>query len=246
MQIYFDFSGYSDMALGLARMFGFHFPENFNYPYISASVTEFWRRWHMSLSRFFRDYVYIPLGGNRISPRRTYMNLVIIFLLCGFWHGASYNFIVWGGFHGCLLVAERLGLGRWLERVPRPFRHAYLLLMVMVGWVFFRAGTLTGALGYLAVLFGVIRHHQSPYTAQNFLYPDVLLALALGVIGAMPFRPALTTTIQRLRLGLTDVQRRVADVAVGLAGLAWLGSVFTYSIALMAAGTYNPFIYFRF
>ena len=200
----------------------------------------------MSLSRFFRDYVYIPLGGNRISSLRTYLNLVTIFLLCGFWHGASYNFIIWGAFHGVLLVIERLGLGRWLERMPRPLRHAYLLLMVMVGWVFFRAGTLPAALGYLGMMFGLMPHSHSPYTPHNFLPNDALLAIALGVIGAMPVRPALTALLQRLCRRLTGVPRRAAEVATGTAGLAWLAGVYAYSIALMASGTYNPFIYFRF
>src|SRR5262249_35701539 len=137
LQIYFDFSGYSDMAIGLGKMFGFHFLENFNYPYIAGSLTEFWRRWHISLSRWFRDYLYIPLGGNRGTPLRTYVNLVMVFLLCGLWHGASWTFVLWGGFHGSWLVIERLGFTKALTAVPRLVAHAYTLLVVMLGWVIF-------------------------------------------------------------------------------------------------------------
>ncbi len=139
LQIYFDFSGYSDMAIGLAKLFGIDFLENFDHPYVSRSVTEFWRRWHISLSTWFRDYVYIPLGGNRRGPLRLYANLLVVFCLCGMWHGASWNFLVWGLFHGGLLVVERLGYGRRLQTRPAPLRHAYTMLLVMVGWVFFRA-----------------------------------------------------------------------------------------------------------
>jgi alginate O-acetyltransferase complex protein AlgI len=145
MQIYFDFSGYSDMAIGLAKMFGFEFRENFNYPYTAGSVTEFWRRWHISLSTWFRDYLYVPLGGNRQGRGRMYFNLVTIFFLCGLWHGASWTFILWGLYHGSFLVFERMGTGRWLKETWAPIRHAYTLLVVMVGWVFFKAATLKQA-----------------------------------------------------------------------------------------------------
>ena len=155
LQIYFDFSGYSDMAIGLGRMFGFHFPENFAYPYIASSVQDFWRRWHMSLSAWFRDYLYIPLGGNRTSTSRTYFNLVLVFFLCGLWHGAAWTFVFWGLFHGAFLVLERAGLAKWLEELPYPVRHAYLLLVVMLGWVFFRADTLAGGIAMIAAMFGL-------------------------------------------------------------------------------------------
>src|SRR4051812_8670704 len=138
LQIYFDFSGYSDMAIGLGRMFGFRFPENFRWPYIADTVQEFWRRWHISLSTWFRDYLYVPLGGNRVPTATMYRNLVLVFFLCGLWHGASWNFVIWGLFHGTFLVVERLGLAAAVRRLWAPLRHAYLLLVVMVGWVFFR------------------------------------------------------------------------------------------------------------
>ena len=161
LQIYFDFSGYSDMAIGLGRMFGFRIPENFNYPYVAASITEFWRRWHISLSTWFRDYLYIPLGGNRRGVGRTYLNLIVVFLLCGLWHGASWTFVVWGLFHGGFLILERLGLGRALRSASAPVAHGYCLLTVTVGWVFFRAETLTHAVGYLSAMVGHERHRGS-------------------------------------------------------------------------------------
>ena len=140
LQIYFDFSGYSDMAIGLARMFGFRFPENFNYPYSATSIQDFWRRWHMTLSAWFRDYVYIPLGGNRFGSWETARNLWIVFFLTGAWHGASWNFIIWGLWHGLFLSLERVApVAAVLERMPRVLRTGYVLLVVLIGWVFFRA-----------------------------------------------------------------------------------------------------------
>ena len=142
LQIYFDFSGYSDMAIGLARMFGFRFPENFNYPYAATSIQDFWRRWHMTLSAWFRDYLYIPLGGNRFGSWSTARNLLIVFFLTGAWHGASWNFLIWGLWHGLFLSLERIApVARVLERMPRVLRTGYVLLVVLVGWVFFRAPT---------------------------------------------------------------------------------------------------------
>src|SRR5262249_35882888 len=160
IQIYFDFSGYSDMAIGLGRMFGFRFPENFRWPYVATSVQDFWRRWHISLSTWFRDYLYIPLGGNRVAPGRRYRNLVIVFFLCGLWHGASWNFVVWGLWHGVFLVVERVfatsspkqnaGAMAWTF-----WPRVYTLLVVMIGWVFFRAETLSGAVAFLTAMTGL-------------------------------------------------------------------------------------------
>ncbi len=233
VQIYFDFSGYSDMAIGLALLFGFRFPENFDHPYASQSITEFWRRWHISLSRWFRDYLYIPLGGNRRGPARTYLNLLIVFVLCGAWHGASWEFIVWGLLHGSFLVLERLGLGALLERAPRLVRHAYTMLVVLVGWVFFRAGSLGGALGYLSAMFAVNHRTSFAYAPDLFLDPWVLTALAGGVVASFPVRGALASA-----MGPGPAR----ELAAGM-GLAVL---FGASLLLIAAGTYNPFIYFRF
>ena len=158
LQIYFDFSGYSDMAIGLARMFGFRFPENFNYPYAATSIQDFWRRWHITLSAWFRDYVYIPLGGNRFGAWTTVRNLWIVFFLTGAWHGASWNFIIWGLWHGLFLSLERLPIvATLLDRTPRVLRTGYVLLVVLIGWVFFRAPTLDAALHYLGRMFGIGR-----------------------------------------------------------------------------------------
>ena len=168
-QIYFDFSGYSDMAIGLAHMFGFTFHENFDHPYASQSITEFWRRWHISLSSWFRDYVYIPLGGNRRVAWRVYLNLFIVFLLCGFWHGASWSFVIWGLYQGLFLAIERMGLGRVLERLWRPLRHVYLAAVVMVGWVFFRLETMEQAAVVLRAMVGLGTGDGLTYHARLYL-----------------------------------------------------------------------------
>ena len=241
LQIYFDFSGYSDMAIGLGRMFGFRFPENFNYPYIASSVQDFWRRWHMSLSAWFRDYVYIPLGGNRTSTGRLYFNLVLVFFLCGLWHGASWTFVLWGLFHGLFLVVERLRVARWLQSVPAPVRHAYLLLVVMVGWVFFRAETLSSAWVMLRAMAGAGGDLPTAYSPGWYLTPQVLVALAAGIVGSAP----VISFLER------SLKGRAASTPTGaaaweFAGVLALLLVFVGALAQSAAGTYNPFIYFRF
>jgi alginate O-acetyltransferase complex protein AlgI len=167
LQIYFDFSGYSDMAVGLGRMFGFRFPENFNFPYIATSIQDFWRRWHMSLSAWFRDYVYIPLGGNRASTGRMYFNLVLVFFLCGLWHGASWTFVVWGLYHGGFLVIERIGLADRVRSLALPLRHGYALLVVMVGWVLFRADTLGGAAAMIGAMAGAAATVPATYARDG-------------------------------------------------------------------------------
>jgi alginate O-acetyltransferase complex protein AlgI len=241
LQIYFDFSGYSDMAIGLGRMFGFRFPENFNYPYIASSVQDFWRRWHMSLSAWFRDYVYIPLGGNRASTGRVYFNLVLVFFLCGLWHGANWTFVVWGLFHGAFLVFERLGLLDALARLPALLRHAYVLLVVMVAWVFFRADSIGGAATMLQALVGFGGAAPSPYTPIWYLTPQVALALAAGIAGSGPLLPWLAGLRER---ATTEAPR--AAFAWETASTLALMAVFAGAIIQLAAGTYNPFIYFRF
>jgi len=235
VQIYFDFSGYSDMAIGLAAMFGFHFPENFDHPYASSSITEFWRRWHMSLSRWFRDYVYIPLGGNRVSPARTYLNLVTVFFLCGLWHGASWNFVVWGAFHGVLLVIERLCGGASFDALPRPLRHAATLALVLVGWVFFRTDSLPQAAVHLTAMAGLAPAASGAYFPGMYLDRELILVLVVGAVASAPVRGAVAAAARRAGARWTFA---AGDVA--------LAGVFAYSLTLMAAGTYNPFIYFRF
>jgi len=205
-------------------------------------VQEFWRRWHISLSSWFRDYLYVPLGGNRVSPGRVYRNLVIVFFLCGLWHGASWNFVVWGLFHGSFLVMERIGLASAVRRLWRPLRHVYLMLVVMIGWVFFRAETLPGAIAFLKAMAGLTVGAASPYTLGWYLPVDVRLALLAGIIGSAPLVPALAawrTGLER-RAGL--VRATLVDAAAAVALLA----VFGVAIVHVAARSYNPFIYFRF
>ena len=246
LQIYFDFSGYSDMAIGLGRMFGFKFPENFRYPYISRSIQEFWTRWHISLSLWFKDYLYIPLGGNRVSPLRTYLNLFTVFLLCGLWHGASWNFVLWGMFHGLFLVVERIGLVKILERIWIPFRHAYLLFVVMVGWVFFRLDTFPEALEYLKAMVGLSSGNNVNYHLALYLNIERVTILIIGIICSMPFLNPLQASWRNFQL---------SGQTKAISGLQWLGAgmefatlsfIFVLSVIYVAAGTYNPFIYFRF
>ncbi|MEO3413974.1 MBOAT family protein [Roseovarius sp. CAU 1744] len=240
LQIYFDFAGYSNMALGLGRMMGFDFPENFNFPYMSRSVTEFWRRWHMSLSRWFREYLYIPLGGNRHGPLRTYLNLCIVFLLCGFWHGAEWAFVIWGAWHGAFLVLERSPLGRLLTGLPLLLRHAYLLLVVMLAWVPFRTEDWGDALIYFAALTG---QGAGGVTLDQIYAPQLAFLLPLGaVIAVWPLiaesRPA--AWIARRGATLAHPAPRV------LLEPAWVAALLVLCAADLATGSYNPFIYFRF
>ena len=235
LQIYFDFSGYSDMAIGLGKIFGFDFLENFNYPYISGSVREFWRRWHISLSSWFRDYLYIPLGGSRKGAWRTYRNLFIVFFVTGLWHGASYNFILWGLFHGVFLVLERWKLGAFLERIPQVFRHIYTLLIVMIAWVFFRAETLPEAGQYLLQMVNVIHWNwNAVYTNIN---PEQVTFMILGILFSLP-------VVDRFTERFVENGRR-KQVWNSLY-LAVVGGVFILSICYMTGSGFNPFIYFRF
>jgi alginate O-acetyltransferase complex protein AlgI len=237
LQIYFDFSGYSDMAIGMARMFGFTFLENFDFPYVSRSIQEFWRRWHISLSRWFRDYLYIPLGGNRVAPWRVYANLLIVFFLVGLWHGAKWTFVVWGLIHGTFLILERVGAVRRITATP-VVRHVYVLAVVMFAWVFFRADSFAYALGFLKAL-----AVQGPSPLLGFrgaVDHEMLIAFALGCVLATPF------IARRVEAALHEPgmwPRIVLGAAAVPAGLAL---IFVVSAAKLAAGTYNPFIYFRF
>jgi alginate O-acetyltransferase complex protein AlgI len=227
-------------------MFGFKILENFNYPYISSSITEFWRRWHLSLSRWFRDYLYIPLGGNRVAPGRTYFNLVVVFFLCGLWHGASWNFIVWGLFHGVLLVVERAGLSRVLVAAPRLVRHLYTLLAVLIGWTLFRANSMVQAGHFLAAMAGHAGHSSAgslPWIA--YLDLDVVIALVAAAIGSMPVIPVVTKYLADLRASSTRFAQGIALLG-SLSGNAVLLLMMFASVLQIAAGTYNPFIYFRF
>ena len=240
LQIFFDFAGYSTMAIGLGLMIGFHFPENFRDPYTATSITDFWRRWHISLSSWFRDYLYIPLGGNRAGPLTTYRNLLLVFLLCGLWHGANWTFVVWGLWHGVFLVAERLGVSRLLDASAAVVRHVYVMLVVMVGWVFFRADTLGQALGMLGAMIGRGQPGADGPVLGQLLTPEVDLAILVGVAAATP----LVGHVVRTGIAsLTDwCGRRIADGSY----LAVIVVGFLLAVTSLAAGTYNPFIYYRF
>jgi alginate O-acetyltransferase complex protein AlgI len=246
LQIYFDFSGYSDMAIGMGRMFGFVFPENFNYPYIAQSITEFWRRWHITLSSWFRDYLYIPMGGNRVAPWRVYFNLMTVFFLCGLWHGATWSFVVWGMFHGSFLIIERVGWGKALERVPRVVRHVYALLVVMIGWVFFNAHDLTHAVTYLKVMFGLIGGTGLEYNVGLYMNNALALAIAAGVIGSMPVIPWIKNAWSEGLLRREGMGLLIWESAGRLAGVGLSMGVFLASAMMAAHGSYSPFIYYRF
>jgi len=243
LQIYFDFSGYSDMAIGLGKMFGFDFAENFRHPYAAASVTDFWRRWHMTLSSWLRDYVYIPLGGSRCSSGRVLVNLVIVFVLCGLWHGAAWTFLVWGLWHGAFLVAERLGLGRALEAAPRPLRHVYTLLAVMGGWVLFRADSFPHAAGYFAALVGGGAGHDPVW---SYAGRAVWIALAVGCVASLPVGPWLGELGERRGVSPTWPRSRWREAGWAMAEFAGYSGLLFGSVLCLAAGTYNPFLYFRF
>ncbi|WP_160153866.1 MBOAT family protein [Microbulbifer sp. ALW1] len=242
LQIFFDFSGYSDMAIGLGRMLGFRFLENFNLPYIARSVREFWRRWHISLSTWFRDYVYIPLGGNRASTPRVAFNLVTVFLLTGIWHGASWNFIVWGLFHGFFLACEHFGFSRILDRLWRPLQHVYLLLIVTLGWVFFRSENLAQSQDYLAAMFGLGNINALSIHPLEILTNEALIALFLGVILSTPL-------LGKIKTFFSEKPSAHSLPGIYTAGVLNICSLIfiSYLCAIkIASSTYNPFIYFRF
>ena len=237
LQIYFDFSGYSDMAIGLGEMFGFHFKENFNYPYISGSITEFWRRWHMSLSSWFKEYVYIPLGGNRKGLPRQIRNILIVWLLTGIWHGAGWNFVVWGLYFGAVLILEKLFLLRCLNRLPALFRHIYALLLIMLGWAVFAFDSLGSGLGLIRALFG--GYGQPLWDGQSLylLYSNALLLVLLAV-GSTPLPKRL------FDWGAEKLRSRQGIAGAG--EILLVGAGMLLSVAFLVDASYNPFLYFRF
>ncbi len=239
LQIYFDFSGYSDMAVGLGHLFGFRLPENFRHPYVARGLTDFWRRWHISLSTWFRDYLYIPLGGNRVGPARVYANLLVVFLLCGLWHGASWTFVVWGLYHGAFLVLERLGLGRLLAGLRPLIVHGYTLVVVIVGWVLFRAPTLEAGWAMLQAMAGLGLGTSAEHDVRLHWDTGVALSFGAGVLGVLPFGAALARWRRR-------VEASWLDDAVAAGHVLTLGVVLLGCAMMLAAGTHNPFIYFRF
>ncbi len=232
LQIFFDFAGYTDMAIGLGRMLGFTFPENFDQPYRAPNVTDFWRRWHMSLTRWFRDYLYIPLGGNRRGRRRTYANLFIVFVLCGLWHGAAITFLLWGLYHGCLLAAERVVADRWGFRPSGPIGVALTLLLVMLGWVLFRAASPLHALVYYVHMLGLPSGEGATLTPAYFLHGDRAYFLVAGIVLAL-------APTERLRTMTWSPRWAPLQAATALPILVW-------AAAGMSVQGVQPFIYFRF
>lgn len=246
IQILFDFAGYSNMAIGIAHMIGFSYPPNFQRPYSALSITEFWRRWHMSLSSWFRDYVYIPLGGNRRSPLRTYVNLALVFVLCGLWHGAAWTFVIWGCWHGALLVLERLGLGRVLARLPSPLAQGYTLFCVMLGWVFFRADSVPHATHYLRAMFGMLPTTTPLLDWQLNFGASGAAALAAGIVIACWRWPLRRPVSEAAPTALAPSPTTLRARAINRVTPLLVAAGFVLCIASLAAGTYNPFIYFRF
>ncbi|WP_395546959.1 MULTISPECIES: MBOAT family O-acyltransferase [unclassified Lacrimispora] len=240
LQIYFDFSAYSDMAIGMGRIFGFHFLENFNYPYISSSIQEFWRRWHISLSSWFKDYLYIPLGGNRKGLVRTYINNIIVFFCTGLWHGAALNFIVWGLYHGTFLIIERIGVNKLLKKIPKFFSHIYTILIFMIGWVFFRANTLMDAVTYIKKMFVLDVTHMEYFflSLDNF----AIFMVILGIIFSTPVVGFVKAKISKY---CKEGTLRVNNVGIVLVDLLYL-LLFMISIIFVVGSKFNPFIYFRF
>jgi len=243
LQIYYDFSGYSDMAIGLGRMFGFHFLENFNYPYISRSIREFWQRWHISLSTWFRDYLYIPLGGNRLGSRRTGLNLLLVFLLCGLWHGASWNFILWGLMYGIFLVLERGPFGTFLQQRHLLWQHGYTLMVVINGWVFFRIERLTDAGSYFTAMYGFGKADTMLPQVAMGLDLVFLCSLAAAIALSLPLYPWLR---QQWQQRAENRAGTILTLPLYSVKLVWTAVILLYSAGSLAVGSYNPFIYFRF
>lgn len=229
LQIYLDFSAYSDMAIGLGNIFGITIIENFDYPYISKSIKEFWRRWHISLSHWFRNYIYIPLGGNRKGNAATYRNLMIVFFLTGLWHGASWNFIVWGLFFGVFLLLERAGLDKILEKLPAVLQHLYALFVVMIGWVFFRADTLGNALIYLKCMFGITVGTMNNLNILTEITPHFIFFLIISILACTPLFKKILHRFESCW---------IRDFLIF--------AVFILALGYMVSSSYNPFIYTRF
>lgn len=233
-QIYFDFSGYSDMAIGLGKMFGFEFNMNFNYPYVSKSITEFWRRWHISLSSWFRDYVYIPLGGNRVSKIKHIRNLLIVWFLTGLWHGAAWNFVAWGLYYGVILIIEKYLLSQVLDRLPDVVRHIYSIVLVVIGWVLFFSSSFGQAADYIRVMFGAGAHGFADRESMYLLTSNLILWLIL-IFGSTPLVHFRYEHMLRSKKWNTTIINSVVYAAL-----------FIVCIAYLVTETYNPFLYFRF
>lgn len=233
LQIYYDFSGYSDMAIGLGRIFGFDIPENFQYPYLSTTINEFWRKWHISLGTWFREYVYIPLGGNRKGSGRTYINLFIVFLLTGIWHGASWNFVFWGAYHGFFIIMERLGIDKILKK-SSVFSHVYTVCVFGIGWIFFRFTSMRQGFAYLKRIFVPWKYTYAQYSIFEIVSHRAWMILILAIAGC--------GIVQGIAAKYFDIQRFKA----GKLDLIYCTVIVWICFGLLAGNTYNPFIYFRF
>lgn len=241
-QIYYDFSGYSDMAIGLGHMFGFEFKENFNYPYGAKNIQDFWRRWHISLSTWFKEYLYIPLGGNRKGKTRTAINKIIVFFATGLWHGANWTFVLWGLYHGLFLLLEEFV--PLLKKLPRVFAHIYTIIVVTIGFVLFRADTISDGFTYIARMFtGVNASQQSLSLALTQLTPWFIFILVAAIIGCSPIRP-ITMKIRSNMHGETALSTKWKVIQVVLYGLSFI--LLAWCIIRLSGTAYNPFIYFRF
>ena len=233
LQIYFDFSGYSDMAIGLGRMCGFTFLENFNYPYVSKSITEFWRRWHISLGSWFRDNVYIPLGGNRKGYKRQILNLAIVWLLTGFWHGASWNYVLWGIYYGALIIVEKVFLLKKLEKMPVIVGHIYTLFIVLIGWALFAIEDFSVLGNYMSGMFGIggisLIDNQFIYYLQNYG-----ILLIIGILASIEIFKIKNGQLKQKYIWMENIEN-IAIIAM-----------FVVSLAMIVSSTYNPFLYFRF
>jgi alginate O-acetyltransferase complex protein AlgI len=236
LQVYFDFSGYSDMAIGLGRVFGFTFLENFNYPFISRSITEFWRRWHISMGTWFREYIYIPLGGNRVSKFKWIRNIVIVWFVTGFWHGAAWNFIVWGMFFGVLLTVEKLFLEKTLNKIPKTLAHFYCMFIITISFVIFHLETLPGIIGHFSGMFGFAGLPAVSSEALFYLdsYKVILIA---ALIGATPF---LKNTVLKLK------SHAKASYVIDALNPVFIASLLIVITAYLIDSSFNPFLYFRF
>ncbi len=236
LQIYFDFSGYSDMAIGLGKMFGFELLENFNYPYISQSITEFWRRWHISLGTWFRDYVYIPLGGNRKGKWRTYFNIFVVWFLTGLWHGASWNFVLWGLYFGIIITIEKAFLMKWLHKIPAAIRHIYTLFLLLIGWGLFAFDNFTHLKAYFRVMFGLEEVDLYNQTTLYYFTSNAMLLIILIV--------ASTPLMKLIYHKLTQSKYRAFIELAVVPAICFL--ILMISTAYLVDSSYNPFLYFRF
>ena len=245
LQIYFDFSGYSDMAVGMGKMFGFKFLENFNFPYLAQSVREFWQRWHMSLMTWFRDYLYIPLGGSRVSNTRTNFNLLIVFVLCGLWHGAGWTYIVFGFYQAFFVILERTRFGTWQSKLPRPARNFYAMFVFMMSLIIFRSDTFTHALHYFTALFG-LSHASAPQKLVRYVNNEAIVALIFGIPFCGPLWGWIKTTCTRLGQAAPANCRTGVQVFGLVLETALVLGLLLISTIWLSGGTYNPFIYYRF